>query len=484
MIQPDFDHPVMPAEPARPIVILDTLPQVLRRNYNLWADETAMSLKKTVTWKKYFWRTCYDTVSQLSLGLISQGLKRGDIVCVMGEKSPEWYWSELAVQAAGGTAAVIPVNAAPSDIKYITNQCKAGFAIISNNEQLAKFSGIRSDLPTLKKIIYWDPKDLKNTNDPLLVSFNDVLNLGKEYEKTNLNLFKQNLDKGAGGDTAVIFYSTSRISGLPQGIALSHDALLNSARGFLSRFPIRGEDNLISNYPADSVEDRCFTFVPHLLTGSNLNIPAKAETLARDIRQIKLNFMVCSPEQWEKAAADIRNSIEAANPVSRFFYHLLLPIGYKLADAKVKNKKPDILSRLLKGPASILVFRPLRKAIGLRKVRLAACNGRVQSPDTFRLIHAVGIDLRNAYTIPEVGLIACQGEEEIDFETVGLPALNTEVKITDRGELLVRGKSMFDGYYNNPEKTAVVLIDGWYHTGVIASINDKGHLILLDKKKA
>jgi long-chain acyl-CoA synthetase len=410
-------------------------------------------------------------------------LKRGDVVAIIGEKSPEWYWSELGIQAAGGIAAAIPVNATPADIKYILDQCGAKFAIVSSAEQMAKFSGIRSELPALKKIVCWDPKDLKNTNDPLLISFNDMLALGTEHEKTNLNLFKQNIYNGAGGDTAVIYYSTSGPDGLPKGISLTHEALLNAARGFLARFPVQGEDNLISNYPVDSVEDRCFLSIPNLVTGANLNLPATAETLVRDMRQSNPNFVVYAPEQWEKAAAGIQAAIKTANPFSRFFYNLLLPVGYKLADAKIKNKKSDIFSRMLKDLASMLVFRPLRNKLGLVKVRFAASNGPLKSPDAFRLIHAVGIDLRHVYAIPEVGLIACQRLDEIDFTTVGPPALNTEIKINDRGEMLVRGKSMFDGYYNNPEKTAAVLIDGWYHTGISASLNEKGHLVIMDRKK-
>ena len=482
MIRPDFDNPVMPAEPPKPTHILDTLPQVLRRNYDQWADESAMSRKRTVTWQKYFWRVYYDTARQLSLGLISQGLKRGDVVAVIGEKSPEWYWSELGVQAAGGIAAAIPSNASPADIKYILVQCNAKFVIVSSTEQMAKFSGIRSELPALKKIVSWDPGALKNTNDPLLISFNDMLALGAEHDKTNLNLFKQNIYNGTGGDTAVIYYSTSGPDGLPKGISLTHDALLNAARGFLSRFPVQGEDNLISNFPI-GVDDSCFTVVPNLITGANLNLPAKAETLLQDTRQIKPNGVVYSPQQWEKLAAGIQDAIKTANPVSRFFYNLLLPVGYKLADAKIKNKKPDIFSRMLKVPASMLVFRPLRNKLGLIKVRFAASNGPLQSPDAFRLLHAVGIELRHAYAIPEVGLVACQRQDDIDFATVGPPALNTEVKITDRGEMLVRGKSMFEGYFNNPEKTAAVLIDGWYHTGISAGINEKGHLAIMDRKK-
>ena len=129
----------------------------------------------------------------------------------------------------------------------------------------------------------------------------------------------------------------------------------------------------------------------------------------------------------------------------------------------------------------MLLFRPLKDKLGLSKVRFAVTGSSVLSLDTFRLIHAIGVELRQNYASTEAGLISSHGKGEIAFESVGRPALGTEVRVTDEGELLVRSSSMFTGYHKNPEKTETVLTRGWCHTGDAVNINEKGHLIFLDR---
>jgi long-chain acyl-CoA synthetase len=131
--------------------------------------------------------------------------------------------------------------------------------------------------------------------------------------------------------------------------------------------------------------------------------------------------------------------------------------------------------------AYYLLFRPLKDKLGLSRVRFAVTGSSVLSLDTFRLIHAIGIELRQNYASTEAGFISSHGKGEINFESVGRPALDTEVRITDQGELLVRSDSMFSGYHKDPKKTAEVLIKGWCHTGDAVNVDDKGHLIFLDR---
>ena len=225
-------------EPTITKKVYDTIPKLIRRNYDRWANETAMCMKKFGIWQRYSWRKYYETVNHLSLGLISLGLERGDVVCIIGDNEPEWFWSEFAVQAAGGIATGIYVDSIPSEVKYIASHSGAKFAIVNDQEQTDKFLEIKDELPALKKIIYWDPKGLKNYDDPLLISFNDVIKLGEEYEKANPNLFEQNIDRGTGDDIAFIYY-TSGTTGLPKGARMSHRALISTAQGFIARYPIR-----------------------------------------------------------------------------------------------------------------------------------------------------------------------------------------------------------------------------------------------------
>jgi long-chain acyl-CoA synthetase len=565
----------------------ETIPQLIESNCNKWGSKIAMAMKHRGIWRRYTWSECYENVKYFSLGLISLGFRPGELVCIIGDNEPEWFWGEFAAQAAGGIATGIFVDAIPGEVKYVAAHSGAKFAIVNDQEQTDKFLEIKDELPSLKKVIYWDPKGLKNypetvppdksgfVNDmcgllleyenslnlPLsqeqiekirqvkelnnveihkekirsqlnefihifekmsrenttikrpdghpdkiiltpddekliedairfvkeglwptafLLNFIDVVDQGREYEKKHPKLFEQNVKKGMGDDTAFIYY-TSGTTGLPKGAVITHKALINTARGFVDRFPFTGEDDLVSNFPPAWVGDSFFATVPHLLTGARLNFPEEPETVAEDTREVGPEFVIYGPRQWESIVSDIQVKITDANPLKRFFYHLFMPVGYKIADLNFENKKPGPFWRALHSVAYGLLFRPLKDQLGLVKARMAVTGSSVLSLDTFRLIHAIGIELRQNYASTEAGFISSHGKGEIDFQSVGRPAVGVEVRVTDEGELLVRSDCLFKEYLNDPEKTAAIKINGWCKTGDAVNINDQGHLIFMDR---
>ena len=458
----------------------ETIPQIIKSNYEKLGQQTAMCMKKFGVWQRYSWKDYYETVKYFSLGLISLGLEQGDVVCIIGDNEPEWFWGEFAAQAAGGIATGVFVDSIPSEVKYIAEHSGAKFAIVNDQEQTDQFLEIKDELPLLRKVIYWDPKGLKHYDDPVLINFAEVVKLGKEYEKEHPGSFEQNLEKGKEGDTAFIYY-TSGTTGLPKGAMLTHRALINTAQGFISRYPLNENDDLISNFPAAWVGDSFFATLPHLLTGARLNFPEEPETINEDTRETGPNFVIYGPRQWESLVSEIQVKMMDAHALKRFFYNLFLPLGHKIADIKFQGKTPNLFLRALYGIACAFLFTPLKDKLGLSKVRFAITGSSVLSLDTFRLIHAIGIELRQTYASTEAGLISSHAKGEIDFASVGRPALDTEVRISDAGELLVRSNSMFSGYYNDPEKTETVLADGWCHTGDAVNIDGKGHLIFLDR---
>ena len=457
-----------------------TIPHIIQDNYEKWGHQTAMCMKKFGVWQRYGWKDYYENVKYFSLGLISLGLEPRDVVCIIGDNEPEWFWGEFATQAAGGIATGIFVDSIPSEVKYIAAHSDAKFAIVNDQEQTDKFLEIKDELPPLKRVIYWDPKGLKNYDDPILIGFSEVIKLGKEYERAHPGLFEQNVEKVKEDDVAFIYY-TSGTTGLPKGAMLSHRALITTAREFIRRYPLNKNDDLISNFPAAWVGDSFFATIPHLLTGARLNFPEEPETIAEDTREVGPNFVIYGPRQWEGLVSEIQVKMIDAHPLKRFTYNLFLPVGYRIADAKLQGKTPNLFWRALHGIAYWLLFRPLKDRLGLSKVRFAVTGSSVLSLDTFRLIHAIGVELRQNYGSTEAGLISSHSEGEIHFESVGRPALGTEVRITDEGELLVRGDCMFSGYHKDPEKTATALIDGWCHTGDAVNIDKEGHLIFMDR---
>jgi long-chain acyl-CoA synthetase len=457
-----------------------TIPQMIQANREKWGKKAAMCMKRFGIWQQFSWEEYYENIKYFSLGLISLGLEPGDVVCIIGDNEPEWFWGEFAAQAAGGVATGIFVDSIPSEVKYIVTHSEAKFAIVNDQEQVDKFLEIRDETPLMKKVIYWDPKGLKNYDDPLLISFNDVIKLGREYDAARPGEFEKNVDRGKDDDDAFIYY-TSGTTGLPKGARINHRALINTARGFISRYPLDSSDDLISNFPAAWVGDSFFATIPHLLTGARINFPEEPETIAEDTREVGPNFVIYGPRQWESLVREIQVKMMDAHPLKRFFYNLFMPVGYKMADLSFKGKRPHLLWKFLSWVAFWVLFRPLKDRLGLSNVRFAVTGGSVLSLDTFQLIHAIGIELRQNYASTEAGLISSHGREDIDFESVGRPALDTEVRVTDEGEMLVRSASMFSGYLHDDAKTAATLKNGWCYTGDAVSINDYGHLIFMDR---
>ncbi len=324
----------------------ETIPQIIKSNAAKWGSRTAMSMKAFGIWRRYTWQEYYDNVKYFSLGLISLGFRIGDVACIIGDNEPQWFWAEFAVQAAGGIATGIYVDSIPAEVRYVAVHSDAKFAVVNDQEQTDKFLEIKDDLPLLQKIIYWDTKGLRNYDDSMLISFNEVMALGKEYDKKHPDLFEKNVAAGKGDDIAFIYY-TSGTTGLPKGAVLTHHALITTAQGFIDRYPLDEKDNLISNFPAAWVGDSFFATIPHLLTGAVLNFPEEPETIAEDTREIGPNFVIYGPRQWEGLVSEIQVKMLDAYWLKRLTYKTFLPVGHKIADMKFAGKTPNLFWRVL-----------------------------------------------------------------------------------------------------------------------------------------
>ncbi|MDD5604848.1 MAG: AMP-binding protein [Dehalococcoidales bacterium] len=458
----------------------ETIPGLVVANSLKRADRTAMCMKQFGIWKRYSWQEYYKRVKYFSLGLIQMGLNPGDVVCIIGDNEPEWFWGEFAVQAAGAIATGTFVDSIPSELKYIMEHSGASFAIANDQEQVDKFLQIKHELPSLRKVVYWDPKGLKNYDDPTLVNFNDVLDLGKERDRNNPDEFDNLVVRLQPDDTAFIYY-TSGTTGLPKGAILTHRALIRTAQSFISRYPLTDKDDLISNFPAAWVGDSYFSTIPHLLTGARLNFAEEPDTIAQDTREVGPHFVIYGPRQWEGLVSEIQIKMMDAHWLKRFVYKLCMPVGYRMADFTLEGKKPPTRWKVLYAIANLLLFHPLKDKLGLSRVRFAVTGSSVLSLDTFRFIHAIGVSLRQNYASTESGYISSHSEGDIRFESVGRPARGVEVRLMDSGELWVRSDCMFSGYHANPEKTRQALYKGWCRTGDAVNINDNGHILFLDR---
>ncbi len=462
----------------------DTWPKVLKYNYEKYGDNRrAMRHKHNGIWQPYTWKDYYFNVKNLALGLLSLGFKPGDKVVIIGDNAPEWYYTELAAQANHGLSVGLYSDLTPREIKYIVENSEARFAVVQDQEQVDKVMQIKSELPLIKKIIYWNYKGLAHYDDPILMGYRKVLQQGRKYEEEHPGLFEQNVDTGKEGDVCALIYTSGTTGVTPRGAVHTYRTMRTGADYHLHLDPWDENDNVVPYLPPAWMTEQWFGIGCHLLSGSILNFAEAPETQQRDIKEIRPNIVCYGARQWEGQAAMVQARIHAADPLKRFAFRLLMPIGYKMGDLKYRKQGPSFFLKALYALADVSLFRPLRDSLGLSNARICYTTGAMLSPDAFRFYHALNLPLKSLYGTTEGGALTGAKNDDISLETVGPPHKGTEVRITDKGELIYRQPGIFVGYCNDPDKTAEVLKDGWFYSGDSGFIREDGHIVFVDRVK-
>jgi long-chain acyl-CoA synthetase len=460
----------------------DTWPKILKHNYAKYGDDRiAIRHKNHGIWQHYSWKDYYLNVSQLALGLIAIGFKAGDKVLIIGDNAPQWYYAELAAQADHGVVVGVYSELLPSEIKYIAENSEARFAIVQDQEQVDKLLQIKGELPRLKKVIYWNYKGLAHYDDPILMGYDQVLELGKKYEAEHPGLLEKNIESGNADDVCAIVYTSGTTGEAPKGAVHSYRTMRSGADHYLHLDPLYENDNIVPYLPPADMIEQWLGIGCHLLSASILNFAEETETQQEDFREIGPSMIVYGARVWETRAGKVQARIREADVLKRFVFRLLMPIGYKIAELSSRKRRPNLFWKILYAFADVALFRPIRDSLGLSNARICYTTGTVLSPDAFRFYHALNLPVKSLYGSTEGGALTGAKNDDIRLETVGPVHQGAEVRITDKGEIIYRQPGVFLGYYNDPQKTAKVLKDGWFHSGDSGFITEDGHLVFLDR---
>ena len=462
-------------------MIENTLPKLLKKNAEKYGDQKiAMRVKDRGIWQRFTWKDYYENVKYFSIGLISLGMKRGDKVSILGENKPEIFWAELGVQAAGGTVVGIYTDCTPPEVKFFVMDSDSTFVVAHDQEQVDKLLQIKGDLPSVKKVIYWDPKGLWNYEDPILVSFSQMTELGKEYEKSHSGLFEESIDNGNGEEIALVCY-TSGTTGLPKGAMVSHKALVAIANAWRDVDHWSDNDRYVSFIPPGWIAEQAVGVAGQLVSGMEVNFPEEPETVQENIREIGPSILFFAPRLWENINRMVQAKITDTSAMRRWIYHFCLPIGYKTAEFRSSKKGVNLFWRFSNYIAHVFLFRSLKDRVGLSRIRCAYTAGSAVSPEILNYFQAIGVNIKQLYGGSEQGLVTIHLDGEIKYETCGPPMPGVKVRLSPEGEILVKGDNIFSGYYKNLEATQEKIRDGWYYTGDFGHIDDDRHLVVIDR---
>jgi long-chain acyl-CoA synthetase len=477
-----------PAEGFPPIEA-DTIPELLRIRVKQFGEKVFMRRKNLGIWQAHTFNQAYEEIRNLALGLMVLGIKKGETVAIMGENELETFWSVWGAMCAGGKVVCIYPDATQAELTYILNNSEARYVFAEDQEQVDKALQIEKDVQLVHKVIYWDSRGLWNYDNPVLMKFKDVQEKGEKLNTEQPDLFDKLIDQSKHDDIAALTYS-SGTTGLPKGVILTYDYLMDTAMRIMAYVPIRPFLRYLSYLSPATIAELWFGITIGLIAPFEINLPEEPETILDNIHELGPELLCFGPRQWESMARSVQSQMMDAGVIRNFIYNLGLKVGYKIAASPPKNKTVgSIWWKMLHPLAKRLVLTPVRDNLGLRNTYHATSAGAAMSPDVFRFFHAIGVRLRNLYGSTEGGLFSIHTGNKFDLETVGMwakshPHFGSEFtwRLSDEGELQVKGGSGFSGYYKNEEATKKALTDdGWFKTGDSVRVRDDGQLIYLDR---
>ena len=462
-----------------------TLPQILSRQTDrLGSEKVALREKAYGKWKKYTWNEYLTFTKFTALGMISLGLKRGQNFGLILDNGPEWLFGELGLQSAGAVPFPMFASAAAEELSEDLNRIKAGFVIAQNQEQTNKLLALKTELSFIEHIIYVDPTGMSPyEDDPWLVSFSQLVELGEELDREQPDLFIKELWEGKPEDIALVMH-TSGTTGTPKGVMLSHANFTDMACSWIKNAPIGMGDNWMSMNKTAWIIDQMWGVGITLCGGLVINFPESPESAMDDFRDLGPEVMMEPSDFWEDLASSIRVRIQDAGAIQQRLFNWSHQIATEILNLETENRSVSVRLKILKWLAGRMIFLPLLDRIGGSSIRVAYVGGAPVDPEMIRFFRAIGLNLQQCYGMTETcGFFPIHLDKTGMTGAVYQPFPGTKLRLADGQEILVLSKANFEGYYENGGATTDSLKDGWLHTGDVARFDEKGQLLIIGRKQ-
>ena len=462
---------------------METSPSIFKDTVRKQGDRVAMRKKEYGLWNDITWNEYFTLVTRVGSALISLGLEKGDCVSIIGDNCPEWVTIDMAVQCAGGVAVGVYATNAWEQVHYVIANSESKFFFVENEEQLDKWLHFREEVPNLKKVIVWDLEGLRHFEDPMVMTYDELLEMGRKAADRDPELLQKRMDGVEPDDVSVLIY-TSGTTGPPKGAMLTHRNLTWMGRAITSDNPMNQSDEVMSFLPLCHIFEQLFSVLGHITHGFVVNFIESPDTVADNMVEISPTVGYAVPRIWEKYSSAIYIRMSDATWFKKIVFYVAMKIGQKRATLRMSFKKVPLYLEALYRLAHFAVFRKLKERLGFDRMRIAYSGAAPISPEVLHFFQSLGVNLVEGYGQTEGTGVTCVSRVgRVKFGTVGPPLTGTEVRIAEDGEILVRSPSVFKGYFGNPEATADTLKDGWLHSGDVGEIDEDGYLKITDRKK-
>ncbi len=458
-----------------------TLARLLAANAQHHGKQVAMREKALGIWQETTWAGLLDEVLAVAAGLEQQGFADGDSMLVLGDNRARLYMGMLAAGALGGYAMPVYPDATPDEVLHFASEANARFALAEDQEQVDKLLELREKAPSLRCIVYDDPRGLNHYKVDGLMGWEALREAGENRLAAEPALRESIIGRSRPEGPAVFVHS-SGTTGKPKGVVLQQRNVLAGVRNGFKGDVFHWEESILAYLPMAWIGDFAVTMAAGVALRFTINIPERSETVLRNLREIAPTLYLAAPRSWDNMLTTIRVRMEDSTPLKKRVFDHFVDVGVAVERLKLDGKSPSAWQRLQCRLGEWLVFGPVKDQLGLNRMRVALTGGEAMGEDTFLFYRALGINLRQLYGQTESSAFnAVQAADEVRLHTVGRPLPGVECRIADNGEILLRSESVFSGYFQNEEATRKTLIDGWLQSGDAGYVEPDGHLVVLGR---
>ena len=461
----------------------DTAAKLFWKRVSELGDKVAIREKDFGIWNEYSWTDYGEHARLCGLGLKALGLQRGDICSIASEVNKEWLFADLGLVCVGGvTNGVYPTDA-PSQVEYLVTDSATRFYFAEDEEQLDKILEVRANTPTLAKIIIFDMEGLRHFKDPMCMSFEALLELGRAYGDEHPDVWLDEIERSEAEELLTLTY-TSGTTGPPKGAMISHRNMLYMMKTLQRIYGIFPDDNQLGFLPLAHVAGRMFYTYASLESCSIVNLVESLETVVQDQQEVSPTVHFAVPRVWEKQYSTVAIMLKDATAVGRAAYKLALKVGTRVAHFRKRGQTIPLPLRVLNFVVDRAVFRNIRRMLGIDRARWLSTAAAPIAPDLIDWYWAIGRPMYEVYGQTECcGLATANTPDAQRVGSVGRACEEAEITLSEQGEIRIRSPGVIRGYWNKPEQTAATIYDGWLHTGDVGDIDEDGFVYLRDRMK-